>query len=126
MEGSDGHFLFVRPGWISWSIWSSLKAEKVYIDSGSAGHACPAHPRNAPNLMQGSEEWKFYKATGSGFDWKEGGVAIKCAVHDDNSHKLQMLSSYIFSENGLISDVCDSMEVAFSSIFNRLESIDLE
>ena len=75
MEGSDDHCLFVSPGWISWSIGSSLKAEKVY---------CPAHPRNASNLREGSKEWKFNKADDKGVDsedWEEGGVVIHCSVH---------------------------------------------
>ena len=86
MEGSDDHYLFVRPGWGSWSIWSSLKAEKVYIDSGSAGQACPAHPRNASNLRLGSKEWVFNKADDNGVyskDWEEGGVVIRCSVHNE-------------------------------------------
>ena len=86
MEGSDDHYLFVRPDWTSWSIWSSLKAEKVYIDSGSAGQACPAHPRNAPNLIQGTKEWRFNKAVDSGVknqDWEEGGVVLRCSVHNE-------------------------------------------
>ena len=85
MGGSDDFYLFVRPGWPSWSIWSSLKAEKVLIDSGSAGQACPAHTRNAPNLAQGYNEWKFNKAEDHGVnsqDWEEGGVAIRCSVHN--------------------------------------------
>ena len=86
MEGSDDHYLYVRPGWESWSIWSSLKAEKVYIRSGSAGQPCPAHPRNAPNLREGSKEWKFNKADDSGVDsedWEEGGVVIRCSIHNE-------------------------------------------
>ena len=86
MEGSDDHYLFVKPGWTSWSIWSSLKAEKVYIDSGSAGQPCPAHPRNAPNLREGTKEWKFNKADDNDVkrkDWEEGGVVIRCSIHNE-------------------------------------------
>ena len=87
MEGSDDFYLFVKSGWTSWSVWSSLKAEKVLIASGSAGQACPAHTRNAPNLAEGFKEWKFNKAEDHGvycviLDWKEGGVAIRCSVHN--------------------------------------------
>ena len=84
MEGSDDHYLFVRSGWMSWSIWSSLKAEKVYIDSGSAGQDCPAHPRNAINLREGAKEWSFNKAVDNDVhseDWEEGGVELHCSVH---------------------------------------------
>ena len=85
MEGSDDFYLFVKSGWISWSIWSSLKAGKVLIDSGSAGQACPAHSRNAPNLREETNEWKFNKAEGNGVNsqnWEEGGVVIHCSVHN--------------------------------------------
>ena len=84
LEGSDDSYLFVKPGWVSWSIWSSLKAEEVYIDSGSLGQACPAHPRNAFNLQDGSKDWNFNKADGNNVesdDWEDGGVAIHCSVH---------------------------------------------
>ena len=91
MEGSDDHYLYVGHGWISWSVWSSLKKEKVYIDSGSAGQPCPAHPRNAPNLKEGLKEWKFNKAPGNtpdewdvgkGREGQEGGVVLHCSVHN--------------------------------------------
>jgi len=84
LEGSDDHYLFVKPYRISWSIWSSLKAEKVYIKSGNAGQPCPAHPRNAPNLRYGTKEWKFNKADDNYVytqDWEEGGVVLHCSVH---------------------------------------------
>ena len=97
MEGSDDHYLFVRPGWISWSIWSSLKGEKVYIDSGSAGQACPAHPKNAFNTApsDGSKDWKFNTAPGNTVEeWNagnyveaNGAVLIHCITHDNLSPK---------------------------------------
>ena len=86
MEGSDDHYLFVKPGWTSWSIWSSLKAEKVFIDSGSVGQPCPAHPRNAPNLEYDTKEWMFNKADDNDVenrDWEEGGVVLHCSVHNE-------------------------------------------
>ena len=86
MEGSDDYYLFVKPGWISWTICSSLKAGKVYINSGSAGQPCPAHPRNAPNLSQGFKEWKFNRADDNDVysrDWEEGGVVIRCSIHNE-------------------------------------------
>ena len=86
MEGSDDHYLYVGPGLRSWSIWSSLKAEKVYICSGSVVQPCPAHPRNAPNLRDGTKEWKFNKADDNdvrNLDWEEGGVVIRCSIHNE-------------------------------------------
>ena len=84
MEGPSDRFLYVGHSWISWSIWSSLKKEKVYIDSGSAGHPCPAHPRNATYLREGTKEWKFNKAKNNdpiNDDLEEGGVFVRCSVH---------------------------------------------
>ena len=88
MEGPSDRVLYVGHSWISWSIWSSLKKEKVYIDSGSAGHPCPGHPRNATNLnlREGIKEWKFNKAKNNapndnGDDLEEGGVFVRCSVH---------------------------------------------
>ena len=84
MEGSDDHYLYVGHGWTCWAIWSSLKAEKVYIQSGSAGQACPAHPRNASNLEYETKEWMFNKADDNDVDsedWEEGGVVLHCSVH---------------------------------------------
>ena len=87
MEGSDDCYLYVRdgPDVYSWTIWSSLKGGQVYINSGSAGHPCPAHPRNASNLLDGSKDWNFNKADDNEVDsedWEEGGVVIHCSVHN--------------------------------------------
>ena len=84
MEGSDDHYLYVGPGWTSWSVWSSLKKEKVYIDSGSAGQPCPAHPRNALNLIKKKEGWMFNKADDNSVKnrvWGKDGVLLHCSVH---------------------------------------------
>ena len=99
MEGSDDFYLFIRPGWLSWSIWSSLKAEKVFIASGSAGQPCPAHPRNAfnTNPSDGSKDWKFSTAPGNTVEsWNageyaeaNGEVVIYCSTHDNLSSNLK-------------------------------------
>ena len=85
MEGSEGKYLFLNSKKFSnsWIIWSSLKGKEGYIASASSGHLCPAHSRNQINTKEGFKDWLFNAAKGSNFDWKEGGVAIKCAVHDD-------------------------------------------
>ena len=95
MEGLDDHYLFASPGWTSWSIFSSLKAEKVYIDSGSAGQSCPAHPRNVFNTdpSDGSKDWKFNIAPGNtaeqfnagNYVEANGAVVIQCTTHDNLS-----------------------------------------
>ena len=61
-----------------------MKKEKVYIDSGSAGHPCPAHPRNATNVWAGDKVWKFNKAKNNdpiNYDLEEDGVFVRCSVH---------------------------------------------
>ena len=87
LEGGEDCYLFV--GSALWSFWSSLEEEQVFIASGSAGQACPAHPRNAFNDAEGSRDWRFNKSEGNrvegllvpGADVGVGGVVIRCAVH---------------------------------------------
>ena len=90
MEGSEDKYLFLnsKKFQLSWIVWSSLKGEEGYIASASSGHPCPAHSRNRIHTENGFNDWLFNAAKGSGFDWKEGGVVIKCAVHDKKSHNL--------------------------------------
>ena len=87
MEGSDDYrYLYVGPEWVSWAIWSSLTGEEIFIDSGSCGQACPAHPRNAHNSREGSRDWKFNREDDNDVDsedWGEGGVVIHCSVHNN-------------------------------------------
>ena len=95
MEDSDYYYLYVRPGWVSWSIWPSLKAEKAIIDSGSAGQPCPAHPRNVfnTNPSDGSKDWKFSTVPGITAEQfnaenaveANGAVVIHCTTHDNLS-----------------------------------------
>ena len=68
---------------LSWIVWSSLKGEEGFIASASLGHPCPAHSRKQINTKDYFKDWLFNAAKGSGFKWKEGGVVIKCAVHDN-------------------------------------------
>ena len=84
LEGSDDFYLYVGHGWISWTVWSSLKKEKVFVDSGSASHPCPAHPSNAPNDRWGTKNWTFNAAEDRGAHnegLEEGGVVVICSVH---------------------------------------------
>ena len=87
MEGSDDFYLYIGNDYISWSIWSSLKEEKIFLESGSASHPCPAHASNASNDRKVTKEWKFNTAEDKGHDnvdWKEGGVVINCSTHAYN------------------------------------------
>ena len=85
LEGSHDKYLFLNSEnfQLSWIVWSSLKGKEGYIGSASSGHPCPAHSRNRINTKAGFKDWLFNDAKGSYYDWKEGGVAIKCAVHGD-------------------------------------------
>ena len=88
LEGSDDCYLYVRdgPDVYNWSIWSSLKGGQIYINSASAGQACPAHPTNASNVWDGYNDWRVKKKRGNasgGNDWEEGGVVVRCSVHNN-------------------------------------------
>ena len=92
LEGCEDEDCYLYVGRrFDWSFWSSLEEEQVFIDSGSAGQACPAHPRNAFNDAEGSRDWRFNKSEGNevevlfveqpGANVGVGGVVIRCAVH---------------------------------------------
>ena len=67
-----------------WAIWSNLKADKRYIQSGSAGQACPAHPQNKFNKRDNLNDWSVNKAKEDSKeeDWEERGVVVQCNVHE--------------------------------------------
>ena len=84
LEGSVDRYLFVEPGGLSWSIRSSLDAEKSLIHSGSAGESCPAHPSNFSLHQQSFKQnnWRFNKAgENQEENFEEGGVVVRCSVH---------------------------------------------
>ena len=85
-EGPSDFYLFVKHEEYKWAICSNLKAEKEYIRSGSAGQACPAHPRNRINKNRWVQcnDWLFNKAKEDDAkkDWEEGGVFVQCTVHE--------------------------------------------
>ena len=85
LEGSVDRYLFVKPDDLSWSIRSSLEAEKRIIKSGSAGESCPAHPSNFSRHKKSFEinKWRFNKAgENQEENFEEGGVVVRCSVHD--------------------------------------------
>ena len=89
-EGSTDCYLFVKPDFVltSWTISSTLKAEKRFIKSGSAGMACPAHPKNKVNKR--IKDWSFTNDGVAGKEkfkegGKEGGVVVQCTAHDQCS-----------------------------------------
>ena len=86
LEGSDDRYLFVKPGKVAWSICPDLKGENWYIRSGNAGPRCPASPESKFNKRWNQNDWSFNKAGEDGKDdWKEGGIIVKCSVHDQSS-----------------------------------------
>ena len=85
LEGSVDRYLFVKPDTFGWSIRSSLDAEKMFIESGSAGESCPAHPSNFSFHNQSFQQnnWRFNKAgENQEENFEEGGVVVRCSVHD--------------------------------------------
>ena len=83
LEGSSDFYLFVKPGFSTWAIRSNLESAQRFIRSGSAGQACPAHPRNKFSKRGDSKDWGFNKAKEDDDeeDWEEGGVVVQCSVH---------------------------------------------
>ena len=83
LEGAADRYLFVKPGWSSWAIWSDMNGEKVFISSGSAGLRCPASPESRSSKRVDINDWLFNKAgEDDAEDWEEGGVVVQCtAVH---------------------------------------------
>ena len=75
----------MKPGKLSWSIRSSLDAQKMFIESGSAGESCPAHPSSFSYDNQSFKQnnWWFNKAGDNQEEkFEEGGVVIRCSVHN--------------------------------------------
>ena len=84
LEGAFDRYLFVEPGYLNWCIYPSLQATRDYIQSGSCGQPCPAHPRNKrSDRGDNYQDWSFDKAReDSEPDWEEGGIIVRCSVHD--------------------------------------------
>ena len=93
LEGAADRYLFVKSDryswgifWMNWGIWSDLKGEKRFIRSGSAGLRCPARPENKFSKRFNHNNWSFNKAgEDDKEDWEEGGVVVRCSVHDQPS-----------------------------------------
>ena len=83
LEGSVDRYLFVTL--LQWSIRSSLDAKKLFIESGSVGESCPAHPSNLSTNQKSYKQnnWQFNK-TGENQEpkYEEGGVLVRCSVHN--------------------------------------------
>ena len=102
LEGSSDFYLCVK-GITNWAIRSNLKSDKMYIHSGNAGKACPAHPQNKVNKKYNRNDWRFNKAKeddneedwdylsthhlNNEEDWEEGGVVVQCTLHDQSTVK---------------------------------------
>ena len=85
LESSVDRYLFVKPDLLAWSIRSSLDAEKRFIESGSTGESCPAHPSNFSIHKEPFQQnnWGFNKAgENQEVKFEEGGVVVRCSVHD--------------------------------------------
>ena len=82
-ERSDGAFLFLKPGFSCWAVWSSLDGERANLSSVHAGQACPAHSRSSIDQDRWLKDWQFKGTKEGKSEWKEEGVVIKCSVHDN-------------------------------------------
>ena len=85
LESSVDRYLFVKPGYVPWSIRSSLDAEKPFIWSGSSGESCPGHPSNFSIHKKSYKQnnWQFNKAgENQEEDMEEGGVVVPCSFHN--------------------------------------------
>ena len=88
LEGSTDCYLFVKPDMVNWGIWSDLTGENRFIRSGSAGLRCPASPESKFNKSFNQSDWQFNKAgEDDEEDWEEGGVVVRCIVHNQSSDK---------------------------------------
>ena len=86
LEGSTDCYLFSKPGYGNWAIWSDLNGEKRFIRSGSAGLRCTARPESKFSKRCDINNWQFNKAgEDEEEDWKEGGVVVRCTVHDQST-----------------------------------------
>ena len=93
LEGAYDRYLFVEPGTLNWCIYPSLEAPRDYIQSGSCGQPCPAHPRNKISHNEDNhKDWSFGKSgEDSEPDWEEGGIKVQCSLHD---HQAEVSRSY--------------------------------
>ena len=92
LKSSTDRYLLVKS--LRWSIRPSLDTKKILLGekgqllcSGSAAQGCPGHPSNMSS--SNSNNWRFYKqgenqAEKQEGSWEEGGVVVRCSVHDAN------------------------------------------
>ena len=86
LEGAADRYLFVFG--FNWGIFPDLKAERRFIKSASAGLRCPASPESKLSKRFAINDWSFNKAgEDEEENFKEGGVVVRCIVHDQTSAK---------------------------------------
>ena len=114
MEGSFGCYLFVKPDYNNWRIWSDLKGEKRFIRSGSAGLRCPARPESKFSKRSNTNDWSFNKAgENNKEDWEEREELFSSApsmikpllITEDDNQILDSLN-YAIQTNGLVFICC--------------------
>ena len=65
-----------------------MESGERFIRSGSAGLQCPARPESKFRKRFDINDWQFNKAGEEDEeDWEEGGVVVRCIVHDQPSDK---------------------------------------
>ena len=78
--GSPYFYLAVSTDCTTWAITDSLDSKSGYMQSSSAGAACPASPSNAINARKhvGRKSWLFFDGKGK---LQEGGIQLCCDMH---------------------------------------------
>ena len=80
-RGALYFYLAVSTDCTTWSITDSLDSMSCYLQSSSAGAACPAAPSNAINARVGRKSWLFFDSKGK---LQEGSIKLCCDKHRDS------------------------------------------
>ena len=77
-RGAPYFYLAVSTDCTMWSITDSLDSKSCYLQSSSAGAACPAAPSNAINTRVGRKSWLFFDSKGK---LQEESIRLCCDTH---------------------------------------------
>ena len=83
-KGAPYFYLAVSTDCTMWSITDSLDSKSCYLQSSSAGAACPAAPSNAINARVGRKSWLFFDAKGK---LQEGSIKLCCDINRDSGNQ---------------------------------------
>ena len=77
-RGGPYYYLAVSTDCTTWSITDSIDSQSCYLQSSSAGVACPAASNNAINARVGRKSWLFFDRKGK---LQEGSIKLCCDTH---------------------------------------------